>query len=117
MTKFTPGPWTTRAAKKPDNVGGYDSAIVAGNYIIAETYEVVADGVKMPVSANARLISSAPDLYEAGKALLAAEDALDASMARDVIPEGDQEFSQMLAARDEAKVKMRAALSKAEGGT
>lgn len=65
---FTPGPWSTRRAVTPDNVGGYDVAIVdAQRKIIAEAYEITdtGDEGKRPVQANARLIAAAPELYEA----------------------------------------------------
>jgi hypothetical protein len=54
---------------QPDNVGGYDWAIIAPEKaIIAECFEVVdwrEKGVSFdvrPVEANARLMSAAPDL-------------------------------------------------------
>jgi hypothetical protein len=63
---FTPGPWEARRAVKPDNVGGYDYAIIApGRAFIAEVFEVVAEGDVRPVEANARLIAAAPDLLAA----------------------------------------------------
>lgn len=66
---FTPGPWKMQRAKEPDNVGGFDCAIYAGAsdnaIIVAEAYEVVDYGIRTNVLANARLISAAPELYEA----------------------------------------------------
>lgn len=62
--------------------------------------------------ANARLISAAPDMYEAGLALLEADDAVKESAARE---ENPPELAQLLAAKADAKAVFRAALLKAKG--
>jgi hypothetical protein len=97
MSEHTPGPWLKRPARIPDNVGGYDVGIVGQigerDYIIAEAFEIVDKGVKVPVNANARLIAAAPDLLAALKRLLYAP---------------DNELS-------EANDQARAAIDKAEG--
>ena len=64
--KATAGPLTTRRAPKPDNVGGYDYAIVdSEGRIVAETFEVVDDGDKRDAKALADLFAAAPQLADA----------------------------------------------------
>lgn len=71
LPAHTPGPWEARRAVQPDNVGGYDYAIIApGKVILAEAFEIVGDGDARPVEANARLIAAAPDQLAALLALV-----------------------------------------------
>ena len=74
--KHTPGPWTLSRAKVAAD-GGFDfgiGAIVNGRgRCIAETFEVVAEDVRVNAHANGRLIVAAPDLYAACKIAAAAE--------------------------------------------
>ena len=80
MSKPTSGPWQTKRARHPSD-GGFDYAINAkvGMYerCIAEAFEVVDHGVKVPAEANARLMAAAPDLLEAAEAILARASATD----------------------------------------
>jgi len=73
MSKPTSGPWQTKRARHPSD-GGFDYAISAkvGMYerCIAEAFEVVDAGVKVPAEANARLMAAAPDLLAALEAAL-----------------------------------------------
>jgi len=56
--KATKGPWEHHVSSRLDNVGGRDCAIVpkGTKHILAETFEVVSDGVRYPNEANAALI-------------------------------------------------------------
>ncbi len=108
-SKFTPGPWKMQRAKEPDNVGGFDCAIYAGAsdnaIIVAEAYEVVDYGIRTNVLANARLISAAPDMYDALQAFLETYVAL--------VNSGDAGFWNP--EKDEFVIRARAALAKADG--
>lgn len=69
--EHTPGPWGLRRAISPDNVGGYDYAILdAENRIIAEAFQKVDFGTERPCEANARLIATAPELLFALKEIM-----------------------------------------------
>ena len=92
-TGFTPGPWRCERAKMPDNTGGFDYAIGVKGKIIAEAFQHVDwrdDGItydRYPVEANARLISSAPDLYHAlnyARSLIGPDEVIDAALAKAV---------------------------------
>lgn len=72
MSKHTPGPWHVMRAAKPDNVGGYDCAVVTPDrLILAEAFERPSRDVTFPAEANARLIAAAPELLEVCKDALA----------------------------------------------
>lgn len=81
MAQHTPSPLTIHRAKTPDNVGGFDYAILDANRkVIGETFERVGrdDGYydERPAEANARLWAAAPDLLTAlESAALALEEA------------------------------------------
>ena len=106
MSKHTSGPWKVKRSTTPDNVGGFDWAIYAGSHILAEAYEVVDYGKTLPVEANVRLISAAPDMYEALEALV------NGCVRYDENPES----AVARAAYDAGLGVARAALSKAQGG-
>jgi hypothetical protein len=104
MSKHTSGPWKVKRSTTPDNVGGFDWAIYAGSHILAEAYEVVDYGKTLPVEANVRLISAAPDMYEA------------LSLLMRIMQAEDPWDRENLGSMNEACMKARAALSKAQGG-
>lgn len=85
-TKWTPGPWSTKAARRPVD-GEFDWGIVATidgvPRIIGEAYGRASNNVRPNAEANARLISAAPDMAEALEKLLGWEDAI-----RAYIPNG-----------------------------
>lgn len=109
-TKWTPGPWSTKAARRPVD-GEFDWGIVATidgvPRIIGEAYGRASNNVRPNAEANARLISAAPDM---AKAL---ERFLDHYVA--MVSSGDCGFWNP---EDEAHVKAaRSALAKARGET
>lgn len=61
--EHTPALWHILKAARPDNVGGYDYAILDqdGN-ILAEAYEITAQNVKQPARTNALVMAAAPEL-------------------------------------------------------
>jgi len=67
-TKWTPGPWFHSRAKTPVD-GEYDWCVGAEidgrKHVLIEAFGRVAEDVRPTAEANARLISAAPDLYEA----------------------------------------------------
>lgn len=73
--KYTPGPLIIKRAQSPDNVGGFDYAIIdSDGRIVGEAFERVGwkDNLSKtyesrPAMDNARLWSAAPDLLEALK--------------------------------------------------
>lgn len=69
-TPFTPGPWLIKRAEiRIDDE--YDYAIYdTGHQVIAEAFGRSGVSDFPPAEANARLISAAPDLYEAVKGFL-----------------------------------------------
>lgn len=68
MVKSTPGPWIVTSSKKSGEIEIH-SGDLEGLYI----YECIGGGANVIGSANARLISAAPDLLDALEALLNAE--------------------------------------------
>lgn len=126
MTKFTSGPWTVGR-------DGYNACMVYGphegvcqvfgmplNTSLADVSAEWDDGL-----ANARLISSAPDMYEAGQKMMALVEHAQAILTEYLTPNGMSQadaMNMMLRLLDgpyqrEAQGAMRAALSRAEGGT
>jgi hypothetical protein len=71
-TKHTPGPWVLKRATVPVD-GGIDVAIIGDGEIIAEVFARASATKWPPVEANASLISAAPDLLNALKALMDSE--------------------------------------------
>lgn len=68
---------TVKRAAKPDNVGGYDWAIIdEQGKVIGEAFEIVGKGAMRNAEANARLWSSAASLKAQRDALLAAAKVL-----------------------------------------
>lgn len=108
QTKYTPGPWTTVAAKKPD-ISGIDYGILdTKGKIIAEVFHHVGFNDSggydsRPVVTNAHLIAAAPELLEALKELLAWTG-----------PGTAQKNGARCETWSEAEDKSRAAISKAE---
>lgn len=70
MNEHTPGPWACNKSRHPHD-GEFDYAIGAGGKVIAEAFGRVAEGPDglRPAYANACLISAAPDLLAALKAI------------------------------------------------
>ena len=105
-TRFTPGPWLA-AAKASSVVGmpivqqGVGRAI--GHVTHGPSGTPVWDAFNAESTANAKLISAAPDLYEALELLLATPEIADAD------PRDKDEETQI------AERKARAALRKARG--
>lgn len=115
--KHTPGPWTARCAKFPQD-GEYDYGIFADGKVIAEAFGRVAkiDGVR-PAEANAGIIAAAPDLLAALIAQQEAYDFLEAAFsgggATKINADRIQAESEALFKR--AADLRRAAIAKAEG--
>lgn len=69
--KYVPGPWRVSGCRRSTSQGTDDYFVEHGD---TETYsptiaEIKSDGGRLPVEANARLISAAPELYEAMQGL------------------------------------------------
>lgn len=94
MSKFTPGPW-----------GIVDGLFISGPDGV-EFASTKFDACEERREANARLISAAPDMYEALKAFL--------KYYVGFVNSGDAGFWDP--EKDEIVINARAALSKAEGG-
>jgi hypothetical protein len=103
-TKFTPGPWTVRKAKKPID-GEFDFGIFAeiggSPYCIAEAYGRVSPSFTPEARANANLIAASPGLFEAAQ-------AAEAKLT-------DMCIEKTTADNDPTIVALRAALAKAMG--
>lgn len=103
MNKHTPGPWVVNASENGLVWVDGDSETVS----ICDLYHRHKDGEfisKENVKANARLISAAPDMYEA------------LSLLMRIMQAEDPWDRENLGSMNEACMKARAALSKAEGG-
>lgn len=66
-TQHTPGPWTRKRAIPDDDT--ISRLVFAGDDLIATVHDL--DGAGHEAFANARLISAAPELLEALRAMLA----------------------------------------------
>ena len=111
-TKWTPGPWTASDAKYAVD-GAYDIGIgadigVGRPTVIAEAFGKVHESLPVSTRANATLIASAPDLYEA----LAAAQELLADLAR---PAEGASVGNAWARCVEIELKARNALARARG--
>lgn len=96
MTQHTPGPWTVPIKRVSHNQG---FAIMAGGVRVADTIE---DHSAVDAEANAHLISAAPDLLAACRAVVewAEESGRMESNAKD-----EQLWQQILAAIAKAEPK------------
>ena len=104
MSKHTPGPWVI------GNDGYNANTVCAGNTGVCQMYGVPMNarvddvGERYAVGmANARLISAAPDMYEA------------LSLLMRIMQAEDPWDRENLGSMNEACMKARAALSKAQG--
>lgn len=110
VATHTPGPWTCKVGV----MGPYvDQArrTVAAHYVINQTQDARSGSPVVTESeayANARVIAAAPDLVEAGKALLKA------SIDYGVV--GDDDLDAAWDALVQARDGMARAIAKAEGG-
>ena len=73
---WTPGPWRVSGCRQRTKQGTDDYLIEHGN---AETFspglaQVMSDGGRLPVEANARLIAEAPEMADLLKRIVADED-------------------------------------------
>lgn len=65
QSKHTPTPWRYKHSTRPDNTGGYDTAIIdIKNKIIAETFQNVDEGDSRDSKANAELIVKAVNCHD-----------------------------------------------------
>jgi len=113
--QYTPGSWFVGKMRLDDN--GISQSLTVGPFEAADHYEdticEVWDG-NHNAEANARLIAAAPELLEAAALLEAAETAH--ANCRDCEGLGVPELCGMcFPLFDEARVKRRAAIAKAEG--
>ena len=127
--KFTPGPWKYAALHAVDISDGKATPILDGpltNFIVKRTYRdeqgrrctsfiAEANSVLLEVSANARLIAAAPELYEAlVQARTFIEEELETRQAS-FLPDPTDAESTYLSDAGQALTVAKAALAKAEG--
>ena len=106
MQKFTPGPWRTIDGDSVVNVVGPE-----GQPIAATTSKAYYERHDAEDKANARLISAAPELYEALSAVVVGEPGMENALWGDLPDEAAGTITIRL--RDIRKA--RAALAKATG--
>ena len=131
MSHHTQGPLRTRRAIHPDNVGGYDYAILdTDSRVIGEAFDIVGNGEHRPALHNATLWAAAPELLEALEALAPVDkygrtDGLASDLPYIIDPDpypcycqwcGSDRDRDTFHADDCPIIKARAAIAKAKGG-